>query len=83
MLASIPHPVSWEREKMLTESQHSGTCMELSLPLLHEVLDSDDGLLVYLPQEGFQALSLVFKHCLSSSSSLVPAGGRRPSLRGS
>lgn len=31
-------------------------------PLFHEVLDSDDGLLVDLPEEGFQSLPLIFKH---------------------
>lgn len=37
-------------------------------PLFHEVLDSDYGLLVDLPEEGFQSLPLVFKHSSLSQS---------------
>lgn len=37
-------------------------------PLFHEVLDSDHGLLVDLPEEGFQSLPLVFKHSSLSQS---------------
>lgn len=41
-------------------------------PLLHEVLDPDNGLLVDLPEEGFQPLPLVFKHpSLSQSRRLL------------
>lgn len=37
-------------------------------PLFHEVLDLDNGLLVDLPEEGFQFLLLVFKHSSLSQS---------------
>lgn len=37
-------------------------------PLFHEVLDSDYGLLVDLPEEGFQSLPLIFKHSSLSQS---------------
>lgn len=37
-------------------------------PLFHEVLDPDNGLLVDLPEEGFNSLPLVFKHSSLSQS---------------
>lgn len=37
-------------------------------PLFHEMLDPDDGLLVDLPEEGFESLPLVFKHSSPSQS---------------
>lgn len=48
-------------------------------PLLHEVLDPDNGLLVDLPEEGFQPLPLVFKHpSLSQSRRLLKKGRSTP-----
>lgn len=70
MLTVSIHPVDARRQIAARASTLGPS------PLLHEVLDPDNGLLVDLPEEGFKPLPLVLKHP-SLSQSRRPLKKRR------